>query len=169
LLISLSLPEFSLRFILLFIWVKNSKEDIISKEPFRNKTERYGDNFCPVTLNDQNGLRTMESPGFHRHKPTLFIWGMKDKIIKSHPLDNIPVFFQLQLANVAAFHRKKNPVSTKRLIHLWNSRGKYCLLSPAPNRNHVNFDYLNSNIGYNKIIQANGSFVPGAIEQNTLT
>lgn len=57
--------------------------------PFTNKTERNGTlAFAHSLLNDQDWFQSLwNSKQSISSKPTLFIWGMKDKVIKPYNLD----------------------------------------------------------------------------------
>lgn len=64
-------------------------------KPFGNKTQRNGTlAFAKSLLNDQDWFEQLwNKRQAISNKPTLFIWGMKDPVIKSHYLDKFQIGF----------------------------------------------------------------------------
>lgn len=84
-------------------------------KPFADKTQRNGAlAFAKSLLNDQNWFEELWNKGqIISNKPTLFIWGMKDKVIRPHNLDKFQSAFTnsktLKLETSGHFPQEEQP------------------------------------------------------------
>lgn len=84
-------------------------------KPFANKTQRNGTlSFAKSLLNDQAWFEEIwKKSHVISEKPTLFIWGMKDPLIKSHYLDKFQSGFTnsktVQLKTCGHFPQEEQP------------------------------------------------------------
>ena len=83
--------HFSVRYILPSSFAGKPSKHILNhfRKPFRNRTQTEGTlAFAYSLLNDQNWFEDLWSTkDVIAHKPTLFIWGMRDPAIKPHILE----------------------------------------------------------------------------------
>lgn len=93
-------------------------------KPFVNKTQRNGAlAFAKSLLNDQNWFQELwNKQQAIANKPTLFVWGMKDPIIKSHYLAKFQSGFTnsntVQLETCGHFPQEEQPeMVTKSIRH----------------------------------------------------
>ncbi|MFN8254952.1 MAG: alpha/beta fold hydrolase [Bacteroidales bacterium] len=90
--------------------------------PFENKTQREGAlAFAKSLLNDQNWFEEIwNKRNAISDKPTLFIWGMKDPVIKPHNLDKFESGFKnsktVRLASSGHFPQEEQPDLVIRAI-----------------------------------------------------
>lgn len=117
--------NFSPRFILPKSFGDKKISDKILKQytkPFATKTQRNGAlAFARSLLHDQNWFEELWNK---RHsisaKPTLFIWGMKDAVVKPHNLDRFISGFRnstvMRLETSGHFPQEEQPESVSKLI-----------------------------------------------------
>lgn len=91
-------------------------------KPFANKTERNGAlAFAKSLLNDQGWFEELwNNKQSIANKPTLFIWGLKDKVIKPHNLEKFQKGFTnsktVQLETCGHFPQEEEPEKVIKAI-----------------------------------------------------
>lgn len=91
-------------------------------KPFSKKSERYGAlAFAKSLLNDQTWFEEMwQSKNKISYKPTLFIWGMKDPVIKPHHLNKFLTGFTnhqvIKLDSCGHFPQEEETVAVSNAI-----------------------------------------------------
>jgi haloalkane dehalogenase len=91
-------------------------------KPFANKTQRNGAlSFSKSLLNDQNWFEELwNKRSAISDKPTLFIWGMKDPVIKPHNLEKFQCGFTnsrtVQLETSGHFPQEEQPEKVTNAI-----------------------------------------------------
>lgn len=118
--------NFSARFILPASFGDNKlSKHLLSHftKPFANSTEREGTlAFAKSLLNDQQWFQQLwESREAIKDKPMLFIWGMKDRVIKPHYLEKFQSGFTntktFRLESAGHFPQEEQPLKVAQAIH----------------------------------------------------
>lgn len=108
----------------------NSKLKTQYTKPFANSSERYGAlAFAHSLRDDQDWFEELwQKRSIIQDKPVLFIWGMKDPVIKPRNLEKFETGFQnhktIKIASAGHFPQEEEPEQVIHGINEWLKRNK---------------------------------------------